>query len=261
MGLLYKSNDEYLMLTDILGMEDHHGGMDFKVAGTETGVTAIQLDVKVPGLTLDICKETLARARTARLEILKTLLKVLPQTRPQLSPFAPKISTVQIPVDKIGELIGPGGKIIRKLMAETETVIDVRDDGSVFVSGLNQEGMNKALAWISSLGKEVIPGEIYEGTVARIQPFGAFVNILPGKDGLVHVSQMNAGFVSDPRQIVNEGDKVKVWVTEIDSQGRINLSMLFDTEGQPVAKARETMPSPRPHSGGSFRGPRPRRRF
>lgn len=258
--------EKYVLLTDIIGMEDHHGDMDFKVAGTDKGITAIQLDVKVPGLTMEICKETLARARTARMEIMGAMLKVIPQARPTLSPFAPRISTTQIPVDKIGELIGPGGKVIKKLMADTETTIDVRDDGSVFISGVNDEGVQRALSWIGSLGKEVVVGEIYDGTVARLQPFGAFVNILPGKDGLVHVSQMDMGFVQDPSTIVQEGQPVKVWVTEIDSQGRINLSMLFDAEGKPVVKQREE----RPRTGGGggefrgerspFRGPRPARR-
>lgn len=256
---LVTSNDypqkpkDYILLTDIIGLEDHHGDMDFKVAGTTAGITAIQLDVKVPGITIDICQDTLVRARSAREQILKVLHQTLPQPRSELSPYAPKIGTIQIPVDKIGELIGPGGKVIKKLMAETETVIDVRDDGSVFVSGLNQAGMNTALSWIGALGKEVVPGEIYEGTVVRIQPFGAFVNILPGKDGLVHVSHMAGGFVSDPHQVVHEGDKVKVWITEIDSQGRINLSMLFDAAGKPVEKIREDRPSPRNFQREPFR--------
>ena len=231
-----QKTDNYVLLTDIVGMEDHYGDMDFKVAGTPQGVTAIQLDVKVPGLTLEICQNALAVARTARTKILEAMLKVLPQPRQELSPYAPKISTTQIPVDKIGELIGPGGKVIKQLMADTGTTIDVRDDGSVFVSGTDLDGVNRAISWINGLGREVIPGEIYEGTVARIQPFGAFVNILPGKDGLVHVSQMASGFVSDPNTVVTEGQKVKVWVTEIDSQGRINLSMLFDASGQPLVK-------------------------
>jgi len=265
--------DGYVLLTDILGMEDHYGDMDFKVAGSTTGVTAIQLDVKVPGITLDICRQTFERSRSARLQILESMLKVIPQFRSHLSQYAPKIKTVQIPVEKIGELIGPGGKVIKKLMAETQTTIDVNDDGSVFISGTAEDGMQAALTWVGSLGKEVVPGEIYEGTVARLQPFGAFVNILPGKDGLVHVSQMGTGFVSDPSQVVQEGQKVKVWVTEIDSMGRINLSMLFDEQGNPVQKAREERPrqdggAPRPGGGDAFRGPRrndrdrgPRRRF
>jgi polyribonucleotide nucleotidyltransferase len=256
-----QNTKHYVLLTDINGGEDHYGDMDFKVAGTQTGVTAIQLDVKVPGLTLEICKETFAGARTARTQIMSAMLKVLPTHRLEVSSFAPKISTIQIPVEKIGELIGPGGKNIKKLMAETETTIDVNDDGNVFITGLNPAGVTKALDWVSGLGKNVITGEIYQGTVARIQPFGAFVNILPGKDGLVHVSQMAMGFVSDPTQIVHEGQPVKVWVTEIDSQGRINLSMLFDENGQPQVKAREER-SPRqggaPMQRDNFsRGPRP----
>jgi polyribonucleotide nucleotidyltransferase len=246
------------LLTDIIGMEDHYGDMDFKVAGTDTGITAIQLDVKVPGITLPIIKQTLQAAKIARKEILALITATIPEPRSQLSAYAPKISTVTIPVDKIGELIGPGGKIIKKLMADTDTDIDVRDDGSVFVTGLDQDKVNAALTWISSLGREAAPGEIYDGTVARIQPFGAFVNILPGKDGLVHVSQMSSGFVNDPNQIVKVGDVVKVWVTEIDSQGRINLSMLFDAEGHPVVKARDTAPRRQPgyFSSAPSRGPR-----
>jgi polyribonucleotide nucleotidyltransferase len=262
--------DGYVLLTDINGGEDHYGDMDFKIAGTSTGITAIQLDVKIPGLTLDICKATFDRAKDIRGQIMAAMLKVIPVHRSSVSAFAPKISTTQIPVDKIGELIGPGGKNIKRLMAETETTIDVNDAGQVFVTGSDDTKVSSAINWISGLGKEVVPGEIYEGVVARIQPFGAFVNILPGKDGLVHVSQMSAGFVSDPTTIVQEGQPVKVWVTEIDSQGRINLSMLFDESGRPVAKAREERPmaARRPHMGGgrdSFnRGPRPvdrRRRF
>lgn len=262
-----QSTDNYQLLTDIIGLEDHYGDMDFKVAGTEKGITAIQLDVKIPGISLDICKATLASALASRQQILAAMLRVLPAARKELSPFAPKISRVAIPVDKIGELIGPGGKVIKKLMADTDTVIDVNDDGSVFISGADQTGVQKAIAWVSSLGKEPIVGEIYDGVVARIQPFGAFVNILPGRDGLVHVSQMAPGFVSDPYQFVNEGQPVKVWITDIDSQGRINLSMLFDSDGQPQIKTRDTQPAgldhPRPLSGFSAprRHDRPRHRF
>lgn len=247
--------DKFVLLTDIIGMEDHHGDMDFKIAGTTAGITAIQLDVKVPGLTLDICKETFARSRTARMQILDVMTKAIATPRKELSEYAPKISMTKIPVDKIGELIGPGGKNIKQLMADTGTTIDVNDDGSVFISGIDPEGTAKAINWVSGLGKEAIPGEVYEGTVARIQPFGAFVNILPGKDGLVHVSQMATEYVRDPAEIVSEGQKVKVWVTEIDSQGRINLSMLFDEDGNPLAKAREPM-APRPMHNDPFQAPR-----
>ncbi len=259
------------LLTDINGNEDHYGDMDFKIAGTQTGITAIQLDVKVPGLTLEVCEATFARAKIARTQILDAMLKVLPESRKQLSQYAPKIHVVTIPVDKIGELIGPGGKVIKKLMADFSVSIDVNDNGSVFVSGTDQDGVNNAIGWISSLGQEAKPGEIYEGTVARIQPFGAFVNILPGKDGLVHVSQMAQGFVADPNTIVHEGDKVRVWVIEIDAQNRISLSMLFDAAGQPLVKAREPREARpmgprrdfaprRDDSRGPFRAPQ-RRRF
>src|SRR3989344_6083775 len=262
-----------VLLTDIIGLEDHHGDMDFKVAGTEAGITAIQLDVKVPGLTLAICKATLDRALSARLEILKAMLKVLPKHRPQLSEFAPKISTVSIPVDKIGELIGPGGKNIKKLMADNSVTIDVNDDGSVFVSGTDDAGVSHVLSYLQAMGKEVVVGEVYEGLVANIMPFGAFVNILPGRDGLVHVSQMAAGFVSDPNTLVKMGQTVRVWVTDVDATtGKIGLSMLFDEAGQPVVKPREER-APRPSfrndsfsqgpmRRGFDRGPRrPRRRF
>lgn len=267
---LIQEGDKYVLLTDINGGEDHYGDMDFKVAGTEKGVTAIQLDVKIPGLSLEICEETFKRARIARMAILDTMLKAISSPRKELSQYAPKIHVVTIPVDKIGELIGPGGKVIKKLMADYNVTIDVNDNGSVFVSGTDTDGVNNAIGWIGSLGQEAKPGEVYEGTVARIQPFGAFVNILPGKDGLVHVSQMAQGFVSDPNTIVHEGDKVRVWVTEVDSQNRINLSMLFDDAGQPLVKAREPREArpmgprrdfgPRRDDRGPFRAPQ-RRRF
>lgn len=225
-----KKTGGHLLMTDIVGLEDHHTDMDFKVAGTEKGITAVQLDVKVPGLTLEICAQAVAQAKEARMKILEVIGKVLPGPRGQISQYAPKITSTQIPPDRIGELIGPGGKVIKKLMADTETTIDVNDEGMVFVTGLNQDKVEEALTWIEGLFKEVRPGEEYEGTVVRIQPFGAFVNILPGKDGLVHVSKMSAGYVGDPNEVVNEGQKVHVRVTEVDELGRINLTMLTPEE-------------------------------
>lgn len=241
-GLITSDNypqkpDEFVLLTDINGGEDHYGDMDFKVAGTTKGITAIQLDVKVPGLTLEICKATLARGREVRMKILDVMLAEIKEPRPTISEYAPQIQTSQIPVDKIGELIGPGGKNIKKLMADTDTQIDTRDDGFIFVTGTRADGVAQVISYLTALGKEVKVGEVYDGTVARIQPFGAFVNILPGKDGLVHVSRMAQGFVNDPNQYVKEGQVVRVWVTEIDDQGRIALSMLFDEAGQPLQKA------------------------
>jgi len=156
-----------------------------------------------------------------------------------LSQYAPKISRVQIPVDKIGELIGPGGKNIKKMMAENDVTIDVNDDGSVFVSGTNAVGTNKVISYLQAMSKIVKVGEIYDGTVANMAAFGAFVNILPGKDGLVHVSRMAKDYVADPSTLVSVGQIVKVWVTEVTSEGKIGLSMLFDEAGNPVEKVVE----------------------
>ncbi len=244
-----KNPNSYKLITDIIGLEDHYGDMDFKVAGTKDGITAIQLDTKVAGLTLDICKATFVRAKAARAEVLKAMLAVLAEPRKEVSTYAPKISTVHIPTDKIGELIGPGGKNIKKLMADTGTTVDVNDEGNVFISGVDAEGTARAIAYVTGMGKEVVAGEIYEGVVARIQPFGAFVTILPGKDGLLHVSQMAEGFVSDPNQYVKEGQTVKVWVVSVDDQGKIALSSLFDEAGVPKPKAREER-APRMDTGG-----------
>jgi len=221
---------KYELLTDIIGLEDFCGDMDFKVAGTDSGVTAIQLDVKIPGLTDAQIKEIFARSKKARLEILKKMLAVIPKPRPAISQYAPKIETIHIPVDKIGELIGPGGKMIKSIIAATGAQVDVEDDGTVTVSGVEQEAVTKAADWVKNMMREVGVGESFEGEVKRILPFGAFVEYLPGKEGMVHVSQMSQGFVKDPRDVVNIGDKVKVRVSEIDEQGRVNLSMLVDGE-------------------------------
>ncbi len=221
----------YELLTDIIGLEDFSGDMDFKVAGTDAGVTAIQLDVKIPGLTVEQIKAILERAKTARLQILETMLKILPKPREALSQYAPKIEIVKIPVDRIGELIGPGGKIIKNIIAQTGATVDVEDDGSVAISGITEESVKKAMDWVSALMREVKPGEVFEGIVKRILPFGAFVEVLPGKEGMVHVSQMGQGFVKNPNDLVSIGQKVKVRVVEIDDQGRINLSMKFEGEG------------------------------
>ncbi|MBI2195726.1 MAG: polyribonucleotide nucleotidyltransferase [Candidatus Levybacteria bacterium] len=228
---------KYELLTDIIGLEDFSGDMDFKVAGTESGVTAIQLDVKIPGLTVLQIKEILERAKQARLKILSEMLKVIPKSRENISVYAPKIETIQIPVDKIGELIGPGGKMIKHIIATTGAQVDVEDDGTVTVSGVEEISVQKAADWIKSMMREIVIGETFEGEVKRILPFGAFVEFLPGKEGMVHVSQMSTGFVKDPRDVVSIGDKVKVRVSEIDEQGRINLSMLMEEQ------MKEAMPS------------------
>ena len=204
--------------------------MDFKIAGAKEGITALQLDVKGVQLTKECLKETFSQAQKGRLFILEEMLKVLPASRAHVSQFAPKVKVLHVPVEKIGEIIGPGGRIIRKIIAQTGAAIDVEDDGSVNISSPDKEAVEKAVAWIEGLTKEVSVGEVFEGTVKRIQPFGAFVEILPNKEGLVHVSRMSSDYVSDPSRVVNLGQKVKVKVIEIDDLGRINLSMLLDRE-------------------------------
>ncbi|MEJ2441466.1 MAG: S1 RNA-binding domain-containing protein, partial [Patescibacteria group bacterium] len=228
MGLVIDNDKKFVILTDIVGLEDGNGDMDFKVAGTKDGITALQLDVKTLKLTPTILKEALAQAKEAREKILGVMNKALPEPRKKTSMYAPKIKVIKVPQDKIGEVIGPGGKMIRKIIAETDSQVDVEDDGTVNISSTTEEGLNSAIAMIEGLTKEAQPGEIYDGEVKRIQPFGAFVEILPGKDGLVHVSDMSENFVKDPNEVVSIGDKVKVRVKEIDDLGRINLSMLLD---------------------------------
>ena len=228
MGLIVESEKEYAVLTDIMGIEDFNGDMDFKVTGTKDGITALQLDVKTLQLTLPILEKAIGQAKKARMEVLDLINKTIDGPRKNVSVHAPKIKMTKVPVEKIGELIGPGGRVIKALIAETGAMIDVEDDGTVSISGVKEEEVDGALNKINAMMREPKAGEIYEGTVARLQPFGAFVEILPGKDGLVHVSDMSMDFVKDPRDIVNEGDKVTVRVKEIDNMGRINLSMLLD---------------------------------
>lgn len=259
-GLMTQGKD-YRLLTDIMGIEDFSGDMDFKVAGTKNGITAIQLDIKIDGLTDEIVHETLGRAQIARMKILEIMLAVIPTPRPKLSQYAPKVEVVHIPVEKIGEVIGPGGRVIRNIMASTNTTLDVEDDGSVTISGTDDEAVQKAVEWVKGLTREVNVGEEFEGEVKRLMGFGAFVEILPGKEGLVHVSQMSTEYVGSPEDVVKIGDKVKVRVIEIDEQHRINLSMLFGEDAEKAAQR-----PPRERSGGGDRGPRrsfggPRRRY
>ena len=228
MGLVIESEKKNVILTDIVGMEDGNGDMDFKVAGTKEGITALQLDVKTLKLTASILEKAFKQAKEARLKILEVMMKALSESREKVSIHAPKIKVIKIDPAKIGEIIGPGGKMIRKIIAQTGAQVDVEDDGSVSLSGTKEEEVAAAIEMIEGLTKEVAAGEIYEGEVKRLQQFGAFVEVLPGKDGLVHVSDMSKDFVKDPADIVKVGDKVQVRVKEIDNLGRINLSMLLD---------------------------------
>jgi len=250
-----KKSDKYILLTDIMGVEDFGGDMDFKVAGTKNGITAIQLDMKIDGISQEMVKGTLERAKTARMSILGDMKDVIGSSRTQLSQYAPKVQMVKIPVEKIGEVIGPGGKMIRQIQAVTGAVLDVKDDGSVFISSIKEDAVKHAVSWIEGLTHEVKPGEEYEGEVKRMLPFGAFVEILPGKEGLVHVSQMSTGFVNNPSEVVSLGQKVKVRVMEIDDQGRVNLSMLFgeDAKEQRPRESRQFDRPRRPFGGGGRR--------
>ena len=229
---MMSDGEKYELLTDIIGLEDFSGDMDFKVAGTTEGITAIQLDVKIPGLTDEQVGKILERAKTARMQILEKMLASIPEPRKALSQYAPKIEVIQIPVDKIGEVIGPGGRVIKNIIATTGATVDVEDDGSVTVSGTTEESVTAAAEWVRGLVREVQPGEIFEGPVKRMLPFGAFVEILPGKEGMVHVSKMAQGFVKSPEDVVKLGQVVKVKVSEIDDQGRLNLTMLLDGENE-----------------------------
>jgi polyribonucleotide nucleotidyltransferase len=226
MGMMSNSDDDYLILTDIMGVEDFSGEMDFKVTGTEKGVTAMQLDVKNTGLTDKMIAEIFAQAHEGRMFIHKKMTDVISEPRTKLAANAPKIVTVTVPTDKIGEIIGPGGKNIRGMSAETNTEINIEDDGTVTITGVKQAGIDEAVRIIKSMTKVPEVGEVYDGEVVRIMNFGAFVEILPGRDGMVHVSKMGKGYVKDPNDVVKVGQEVKVKVIQIDNQGRINLEMI-----------------------------------
>lgn len=223
MGLM-KEADNVAILTDIQGMEDFLGDMDFKVAGTTAGITAIQMDIKIAGIDRPILEKALEQARIGRLFILDKMNAVISKPRAELSQYAPKILTTRIDPDKIRDVIGPGGKMINKIIAETNVKIDIEEDGRVFVAAVNKADGEKAIKIIENLTKEVKEGEIYLGKVVRIMTFGAFVEILPGKDGLVHISKLDTKRVEKVEDVVNIGDEILVKVTEIDKQGRINLS-------------------------------------
>lgn len=223
MGLVTK-DDDFTILTDIQGMEDALGDMDFKVAGTTKGVTAIQMDIKIKGLSREILDTALKQAHEGRLHIMDKMLAVLDAPRKELSPYAPRIITMQVHPDKIRDIIGPGGKMIKQITEETGAKIDIDDTGLVYIASVDGEGGAKAKAWIENLTKDVEVGETYVGKVTRLMAFGAFVEVLPGKEGLVHISQLATERVEKVEDIVNVGDEIVVKCVEIDSQGRINLS-------------------------------------
>jgi polyribonucleotide nucleotidyltransferase len=223
MGLV-KSDEGIAVLTDIQGLEDALGDMDFKVAGTREGITALQMDIKIGGVSDEILRNALAQARKGRLFILDKMEEVIDKPRPDLSPYAPRIITMEIPVDRIRDVIGPGGKTIRKIIEQTNVAIDIEDDGRVYIASTADGDGEKACRLIESYTKDVEVGSSYVGIVKRIMKFGAFVEILPGKEGLVHISQLSNERVNKVEDVVNIGDEILVKVIEIDRQGRINLS-------------------------------------
>ena len=255
---------QHRLLTDIQGMEDNYGDMDFKVTGSDRGVTAIQLDIKAKGLPVAIIREAFQQAKDARLFILNAMRAVLPAPRTELSKYAPRIETIKIAPDKVREVIGPGGKMVRQIQSETGTTIELEDDGTVRITGAKPEGREKARAMIEGLTKEPEVGEVYEGKVTRIMGIGAFVEYLPGKEGLVRISELSTDRVNRVEDVVNVGDTVTVKIAEVDRMGRVNLSIRAVSEGgdgyqerQRAERARyqdrDERGGPRRGGGGGFR--------
>jgi polyribonucleotide nucleotidyltransferase len=264
MGLVTREG-KFAVLTDIQGVEDALGDMDFKVAGTKDGITALQMDIKIKGLTHEIFAQALDQAKEARLFVLDKMLAVLPRPRSEMSAYAPRITTININPDKIRDIIGPGGKMIRKIVEETGAQIDVEDDGRVFIAAVDQEGGQKAIDWIKSLTDEVEIGRIYKGKVVRMMPFGVFVEVLPNQDGLVHVSKLTDHRVERPEEVANVGDEIVVKAVERDSQGRLNLSRQaaieeLTSKGEPIEETIDpevmaaALATPAPSREGGFGG-------
>jgi polyribonucleotide nucleotidyltransferase len=258
MGLI-KEADRYAVLTDILGDEDHLGDMDFKVAGTEHGVTSLQMDIKIAGITAEIMETALNQARDGRMHILGEMTRALGMPRPEMRETVPRVTTIQIPTDKIGAVIGGGGKTIREITERTGTKIDIQDDGTVKIASTDAMATQRAVDWIRGLTATPEVGTIYEGKVARVVDFGAFVNFLGSQDGLVHISELANERVGKVSDVVKEGDQVKVRVLAIDDRGKIKLSMraVDQVTGEPLEVAprppRADRP-PREGGGGGDRG-------
>ncbi len=239
---LVKEGDRHVLLTDIIGDEDHYGDMDFKVAGTQKGVTGIQLDLKIDGINEQIIRETLVQAKTARVELLKTMLQAIRRPRAEISEYAPKLVRTKIDPAKIGLLIGPGGKTIRAIQEEAKVTIDVDDDGTVTISGMAKAGVDDALGRIEAMTEEIKVGKVYMGTVSSIKDFGAFIEIAPGKDGLCHISELSDGYVKSVSDICSEGDKLQVKVIAVDDQNRVKLSRKALLVEQAQSEARSPKP-------------------
>jgi polyribonucleotide nucleotidyltransferase len=247
MGLILEDK-RYAVLSDILGDEDHLGDMDFKVAGTEHGVTSLQMDIKIAGITEEIMRIALGQAKDGRLHILGEMSKALTSARAQLGEYAPRIEVMQIPVDKIREVIGSGGKVIREIVEKTGAKIDISDDGMIKIASAKAESINAAINWIKSIASEPEVGHIYEGTVVKVMDFGAFVNFFGSKDGLVHISQLAARRVQKTSDVVKDGDKVKVKLLGFDERGKVRLSMkAVDQQTGEDLEAKQKTEADQPH--------------
>ncbi|MGD9890781.1 MAG: polyribonucleotide nucleotidyltransferase [Dehalococcoidia bacterium] len=263
MGLIMGDDGRFEVLTDIAGLEDSMGDMDFKVAGTEKGITAIQMDIKIKGITPEVMQTALRQAHDGRIFILGKMAEAITTPRTELSKYAPRMYRLQIPVEKIGAVIGPGGRMIRSIIEDTKASIDIEDDGSVFIGAANEEGARKAITIIEGLTKELEPGQIYTGKVVRILPFGAFVEVLPGKDAMVHISELAEHRVNTVEDVVKLGDEIMVVITEIDDRGRVNASrraLLEDVADREAGEDGEPVAPREPRStfsrGGSYGGGR-----
>jgi polyribonucleotide nucleotidyltransferase len=255
MGLI-SENAKYAVLSDIQGLEDHLGDMDFKVAGTREGITALQMDIKIKGLSYEILSQALAQARMGRLHILDRMSETIAEPRIELSQYAPRITTIHVDPDKIGKIIGPGGKMIRKIQEECEVDVDIEDDGTVYIAAVEGLGAQRAIEMIEALTEEAEIGKVYVGKVVRTENYGAFVEILPGVDGMCHVSQLADYRVPSVEDVVQVGDEIMVMVIDIDAEtGKIKLSRQAVLEGWTAGEARE-----RDRKGGPAGGRRDGRR-
>ena len=257
MGLV-SDGERYRVLTDIQGIEDHLGDMDFKVTGTRQGITALQMDIKIKGVTRAILTEALEQARVAREKIIDVIEETIPAPRPQLSESAPKMLTTHVDVDKIGALIGPGGKTIRAIQSQYDVKIDIEEDGTVFIAAPGGTGAQEALAYVEAMMEKPEVGKIYKGKVVRVADFGAFVEILPGTDGMVHISQLSDKRIEKVTDVVNVGDEILVMVTDIGDDGKIRLPRQAVLEGWSLeeAKAQDSHRSSGGRRGGGGRSGR-----
>ncbi len=256
MGLVTDDQGNFAVLTDIAGVEDFYGDMDFKVAGTVDGITAIQLDIKLKGISLEILEKAIRQAHDARMFILDIMLKAIAAPRAAVSPYAPRMYKLKINPEKIGTVIGPGGKMIRSIIEQTKTTIDIEDDGTVVIGSADEKSAQRAIEIVEGLTKEIEIGAIYTGKVSRILNFGAMVELVPGKEGLVHISELADFRVEKVEDVVKVGDEITVKVIDIDHMGRVNLSRkaMFEKPGEERPRAPRPEPQRRP-GGFPPRGP------